>query len=445
VSIGTVSAASTAGTAGTLPQTLPPKADLAYRLARLFMLVLIVVMPMEAITAAREIGLVGVAGLMALHLAFSPDRRFKATALWLPLAIYAATALLSLFTAVDWHYTLRELRAEVVKGLLMYYAAAHFVFHERHLAQCWSALCLCAGIMALAALVLFATYGGSPFSPFVRAGSLHSGYGAYGTYLVEVWPFLLLTPLAFPNRRLQPLWAGLILINAVAGYLTFSRACWIAMVMELGLCILLLGRHRLRNALIVALVCLGILGGLFLAPGSRHGESWQKLWEKPQEVGGTAGDLLALWRFSYTELKDHPFRGIGLGRHSFSKAYKDFRQRHQPLLWHAHNAFMDLALQLGVQGLLAIAAIMLTLVVVLWPHAPPARGDVAGLFGAATVVMVLGFCLRNMFDDFFVDDNSLFFWLLTGLAMGSRVLVARGSYISPAALGGATGTGDAKA
>ncbi len=424
---------------------LPQRADLAFRLARLFMLVLIVVMPMEAITAAREIGLVGVAGMMTLHLALSPDRRIKATPLWLPLACYVATALLSLLTAVDWHYSLREFRAEVIKGLLMYYAAVHFVYHERHLYQCWSALCLCAGIMALAGLALFATYGGTPFSPFVRAGSLHSGYGAYGTYLVEVWPYLLLAPLAYPGRRWLPLWVGLILINAVAAYLTFSRACWTAMVLELGLCILLLGRHRLRNGLIAALACLTILSALFLAPGSRHGETWHKLWDDPKAVGGTTGDLLVLWRFSLEELKDHPLRGIGLGRHSFSKAYKDFRQHHQPLLWHAHNVFLDLALQLGVQGLLAFLAVILTLLTVLWPHAPPARGDGAGLFGTATAVMVLGFCLRNMFDDFFVDDTSLFFWLLTGLAMGSRALAARGSSSAPAPPWGAAGTGVGKA
>ncbi|CAO0823261.1 O-antigen ligase family protein [Desulfarculales bacterium] len=436
MSASTISSAST---------VLPDKADLAYRLARLFLLVLIVVMPMEAITAVREIGLVGVTALVTLHWALSPDRRLKATPLWLPLAIYIVTALFSLYTAVDFKYTLRELRAEVLKGLLMYYAAVHFVHHERHLSQCWSALCLCAAVMAVAGFAFFATYGGSPFSPFVRASSLHSGYGAYGTYLVQVWPYLLLTPLAFSNRRWLPLWACLILVNAVIAYFTFSRACWIAMVLELGLCILVLGRHRLRNALIASLACLVILGVLFSAPGSRHGETWHKLWEEPQAVGGTAGDLLALWRFSLAELKDHPFRGIGLGRHSFSKTFEEFRQKHQPLLWHAHNTFLDLALQMGVQGLVGIVAIMLTLVVVLWPHAPPARGDVAGLFGTATAVMVLGFCLRNMFDDFFVDDNSLFFWLLTGLAMGARGLAARGSEPSPTAYWGAAGKGVGKA
>jgi O-antigen ligase len=165
---------------------------------------------------------------------------------------------------------------------------------------------------------------------------------------------------------------------------------------------------------------------LVLVPGARHGERWQQLWENPARVGGTAGDLIAAWRHSLGEIADHPFRGIGLGRHSFSKAYPDFRARHQPLLWHAHNMFIELALQIGVQGLFAILWAFAALVAVLWPHAPPRRGDAAGLFGLATAVMVVGFSVRNLADDFFVDDSALLFWLLAGLALGGRWLGRRG-------------------
>ena len=32
--------------------------------------------------------------------------------------------------------------------------------------------------------------------------------------------------------------------------------------------------------------------------------------------------------------------------------------------------------------------------------------------------MVVGFLIRNFFDDFFVDDNALMFWFLIGTALG---------------------------
>ncbi|MFH1058305.1 MAG: O-antigen ligase family protein [Pseudomonadota bacterium] len=395
-------------------------ASACFRLGRLFLLVLIFIIPMEAITAAREMGLVGVALFLGLNLYLDPQRRLRATPLWLPILAYAAITTLSLIWAVDFRYTLKEVRAEVLKGVIMYYAAAHFVHHERHLLQCWRSLLAGLTVMGLAALVLFATYGGNPLEPFVRAGSLHSGYGSFGTYLVETWPYLLLFGLVKTETRWRWAWLALVLLTAVSGYLTFSRAVWLAMVFQMGLCVLVITHHRLRNSIIVAAACLLILVGLFFAPGSRHGERWHKLWERPEAVGGTAGDLVSVWRFSLEKIAEHPFRGIGLGRHSFSKAYPEFRQTHQPLLWHAHNTFVDLTLQLGLPGLAAILAVMFVLFASLWPRSPPGRGDLPGLWMAATAIMVAGFCLRNLFDDFFVDDTGLFFWLLGGLAMGAR-------------------------
>lgn len=402
-------------------------AEVLFRLARIALLALIVIMPMEAITAAREMGLVGTVAFLFLHLLFSPaPRPWRATPLALPLILYAATAVMSLLTAVDFHYTLRELRAEVLKGALLFYAGAHFVQHERHLVQAWSALLLGAGVMSLAGVVLYFTAGGNPLETFVRAGSLHNGYGSFGTYLVTVWPYLLLAPLAFDQKRWRPWLAALVLCAAASGYLTYSRATWLGMVVGLALCLLVVGRNRLRNGLLAALASLLLLTGLFLAPGSSHGERWAKLFYEPEAVGGTAGDLFALWSHSIEELQEQPFRGIGLGRHSFSKAYREFREAHQPLLWHAHNMFFDLALQLGLQGLAAVLLIMVSLVALLWPRSPPGRGEPLRLFGAATAIMVVGFAVRNFFDDFFVDDSSQLFWLLAGLALGGRHLLKSG-------------------
>ncbi len=399
-------------------------AETFFRLARVCLLALIIIMPMEAITAAREIGLAGVTAFMVLHLWLSPaPRPLRATPLALPLVFYVLTAVVSLFTAVDLHYSLRELRAEILKGLLLFYASAHFIQHERHLRQAWGALIIGAAVMSMAGLVLFFVGGGNPLETFVRAGSLHNGYGSFGTYLVTLWPYLLLAPLAFADGRWRIWLLALIPLAAASAYLTYSRATWLGMVCELALCFLVLGRHRLRNALLAVLAVLLLLGGLFMVPGSSHGERWAKLFYEPETVGGTAGDLFSLWSHSIDELADHPWRGIGLGRHSFSKAFREFRETHQPLLWHAHNMFFDLALQLGLQGLAAIIWVMASLVALLWPRSPPGREDALHLFGAATAIMVIGFAARNFFDDFFADDGSQLFWLLAGLALGGRALL----------------------
>ncbi|MGD9123823.1 MAG: O-antigen ligase family protein [Desulfarculaceae bacterium] len=404
-------------------QTLPifrEKADYFFRAARVAFLVLLMILPWEAVTSAREAALIAAPLLLALYLWFSKDLALRSTVLFWPLCFYAATAAFSLLGAVDFSYSLREMRAELLKGLIVFYTAVHIVDDEIHLRQVWLAMLASLAIMALAGLFFFFWHGGSLLHFAVRAGSLHSGYGGLGTYLVIVWPFLLLSLRAFKSTRLIPwLWVlgGLTIALAFA---TYNRAAWVALVVETGLVVLVLAKRRLRTAVIGGLVCLALGVGMFFLPGSRHGETWDRLWSDPSQVGGTAGDLLALWRHSWKEIESHPFTGIGLGRHSFSLAYPEFVEAHHPLLWHAHNMFVDVALQLGVQGLAAILLIFVVLITVLWPRSPPGPGDVVTCFAAAVAIMVMGFSIRNLTDDFFVKDSALLLWLLSGLALGSR-------------------------
>ena len=393
-----------------------------FRAARLFVLTLLIILPWEGVTAARETALIGAAFFGLAYVIFTPGEKLRLSILALPLAFYALAAIASVFSAVDPAYSLRELRAELLKGLGAFLIGYNLVSRRLYLEQAWGALLAGAAIMALAGPLYFFWEGGSLFSFQVRAGSLHNGYGGLGTYLVTVWPLVMAAPLAFPRPRLKLLWAALIFLNLFVLYLTFNRAAWLAVLAQGFLFLVLMSRRRLRVALAGALVCLAVLAALFFMPGARHGERWSQLLTAPHKVGGTTGDLLKLWSFALDQLAQRPLRAIGLGRHSFSKAFPDFRRTHPALLWHSHNMFIETALQLGVQGLGALLLVLVVLVAVLWPHAPPARGDSPSLFCVAVLVMVVGFCLRNLTDDFFCDDSAIMFWLLAGLGLGARRL-----------------------
>ena len=54
-----------------------------------------------------------------------------------------------------------------------------------------------------------------------------------------------MAPLAFKDRpRLNPALYVLIPLTALVAYFTFNRAAWLAMLVESGLCLLLLSRRR---------------------------------------------------------------------------------------------------------------------------------------------------------------------------------------------------------
>ncbi len=406
---------------------LPPMAGraswagLAFRLGRVALLVLLVVMPWEGVTAARECALILAAAGLALGLGLTPGRHWRPTVLFFPWLCYLAAALLSLVWAVDPGYSLHELRGEVLKGMLVYYLAAHFIWDEAHLRQAWSALLVGVALMGAFGVFFFWYFEGSLLHHQVRAGSLHNGYGGLGTYLTLVWPLVLLAPRGLGRPVWRPWLLALAGLTAVVAYLTFNRAAWLGLLLETGLCRLVFARHRLRAVLLGGGLTL-LLGAalLWLVPGATHGERWSELGRDPAKVGGTAGDLFAVWRHSLGAIAEHPLKGIGLGRHSFAKAFPEFRMQHQPLLWHSHNMFIELALQMGVQGLLAVLLMMILLGLWLWPRCPPPPGDLVGHFQAAVAVMLAGFALRNLTDDFFVKDSALLFWLLAGLALGAQ-------------------------
>ena len=401
------------------PEVRDKAAEISYRLARIFLLVLAAVMPLAAVTAAREIALVGTALFGAAWLVLGRVRP-RATALGWAVGAFALASALSVVTAVDRSYSLGELRAETLKGLICFFAAANLIRRPEHVRQLWSVLLVMAGIMGLGGVVLFFADGGRTPTIAMRASSLHYGYGAFATYLATMWPLVLVGLWWVREKRARAgLWA-VVFLTLVSAYLTISRGCWLAMVVESALIGIGLARRRKRVAMAVAAGALAVVVILGALPGARHGERLGMLLKDPAKVGGTLGDLISVWSFSLKQIAAHPFTGIGVGRHSFSKAFPEFRATHQPLLWHAHNMWLDVALQMGVQGVVALGWVFVAGFRRLWPRVAPGRGQMVGLFCLGVAVMLVGFGVRNLTDDFFADDSALMLWLLLGAGMAAR-------------------------
>jgi hypothetical protein len=58
-----------------------------------------------------------------------------------------------------------------------------------------------------------------------------------------------------------------------------------------------------------------------------------------------------LTKFSLEKIGKNPFQMLGFGQRSFVKKYKDFYLKYKGAqLWHAHNTFLNISLQTGLQG-----------------------------------------------------------------------------------------------
>ena len=352
--------------------------------------------------------------LWFLKMAVQKRWLFKRTPLDLPIFLFTAVAALSLITAVDFHYSLEEFTGEWVTGIALFYLLVNN-FREEGLKYFLGAILLGNLVMVVYGNYDFFRQGGSLVDYQVRASSLHYIAGALATYLITVLPYLLLAVLIYPNLTTRLALFFLALLNFFTLYLTHVRGAWIAAAV-IGF--LICGKFYSRK-MALALVTGGALFILFLAPEkilTHHAPLESQGSHESRIATG-----LARWevlKFSFDRIGENPFKMLGFGRRSFVKQYGEFYEKYKgALLWHAHNTFINLILQTGVQGLVFFLFLVYKILKFTYGRAELEKEPLKKVFLFATFFMLISFFMRNLSDDFFADDGALLFWMLSGTAL----------------------------
>ncbi len=149
-------------------------------------------------------------------------------------------------------------------------------------------------------------------------------------------------------------------------------------------------------------------------------ERLQSLWQDPaQETAiGSLGSTtfrVEVWRWAVAAVADFPFTGTGLG------TFRQVVRRLYPLnvqpdydIAHAHNIFLQTALDVGLPGLIIYLAILIIALVLGWQVAKAdiqLRPYALGLMGCLTAVHIFG-----MADALALGSKTgLVFWIILGL------------------------------
>ncbi len=356
----------------------------------------------------------GICGLLLMYIIEAVRERrffFVRTPLGVPLLLFFLTAVLSLFTAMDVPYSLVEIRSELLRNALMYYLLIMSFRHEKDVALLVSFLLLTSVLTLGYGLYDFQRNHGSLTSvmPY-RAKSFFRDFQYYGTFLIQVGPLFLLLPKWLKGRR-PMVFAGIsLIILCFSVYITHARWVWIVFFIELVLCVLLVMKKK--YALIVAVLALALFAVAIPKQVWKH-----ELPPNPGQVKSSTHARLILLDFSVGQILKSPFLGIGYGRLSFKKAFPDFVAGHVHTMWHAHSLYLNVALQMGLQGL---AALLFLLIRALWTWRPkkPSESETSfqSYLGIAVFIMIIGFLLRNIADDLFVDVPANLFWFLLGIS-----------------------------
>lgn len=325
----------------------------------------------------------------------------------------------SIAWSVDPAYTAGEIKPELGYGVLAFVVFFVAGAGDRSLWRKWWIASIAGGALAFAGRLL------QDFGPFtLEQHEVDAGAGPYSTHLVLLLPLLFALDWPPPwgrGQRTRALAAALCVLLAAAWY-TGNRIVWIAFGAQLVVGIATWGRlpatprHRaamLRRLAVIAAVAFAVAFAASVA------ERYQRnLLHDTGVPAGLEHDLRPkLWEAAWGKFREAPWVGHGFGREVLASTFSAFTPRNvnHPEIRHAHDMFIDVALEVGVLGLAAFLALLLALA---QRYAAMLRDAELAPLGIMGLALIAGFVVKNVTDDFLHRQNALVFWALNAMLLG---------------------------
>jgi O-antigen ligase len=304
----------------------------------------------------------------------------------------------------------------------------------------------------LGAVQFFGTIGPGAFGvgDFIRAYGMFGQPNPYAGYLGTILPTALALSLVRHPGKFRVIAVVSSLLIATGIVLSLSRGAWVGLVISLGVMAMAWG-PRARK-LVIPLTALGVLfvvlGNVGLLPASLASRvtsvtenfgvfDIRTVTLTPENFAIV--ERMAHWQAGWYMLQDYPFLGVGPG--NYPAVYDEYYipPWREPL-GHAHNYYLNMAVEAGIPGMLALLLVLgmafrglkrRLVAANSLMAAPPERiehGPIAldppfsPLFARALALGLLGslamFSIHNMFDNLLVHGVGIQVGVLLGLIGG---------------------------
>ncbi len=244
--------------------------------------------------------------------------------------------------------------------------------------------------------------------------------GWLSTWLVMLGALLPLVWLVqWPGRRLAQL-IGMAAAFAIllAAWFTASRIIWICfgvMLLIYGVMQLRADRQHVSRVAVIVLAGLVAMAALFYASATTRAG----LYPAAADVGTFMwrDNRSIIWAEALGVIAEKPVLGHGYAleapRQALATRFTDpwFRD----VFKHAHNMVLNYAIQLGLVGALTLLILFAALGRTFWTMR--SYSEFSRAVSVCGVMLVAGFFLRNMMDDFFSRHAALLFGALVGMLL----------------------------
>jgi O-antigen ligase len=334
--------------------------------------------------------------------------------LLIPWAVWAAVAAVSVAYAGTPAQAWSNYQHEILFAFVAY--ATWYELAQRRIAIRWLAITLAATVAIVLVSGFIGIFAGG--APLTLGG--YSDVGTISTFLVTAFPVLLaLTLRAAPHSPERVAAAMLVVACLAAGAWTQNRMFAFATGVEIIVFALFSMRTwRTPRPGVWMLGIVALVGGLAIASLFVTSQSRIAIYAPGTEVVDFLAEdpRLDLFRFAVTQIAAHPWIGAGLGKWSSQQAF--FNEFHDAFRMHAHNVFLNRALETGLPGLAAFAALLGGVAYAFWKQSLGGVRRNAAL-GVAGLALVAGVVTKNLTDDFFLRQNAVLFWSLAGAVLGA--------------------------
>ncbi len=367
--------------------------------------------------------------LIIIRYYFLRDIRFINTSFELPFLAFFITALISLFTSIDLHESVKEIWGELIIPILVFYSVYLTIKKEKEAFLLIKILFFSSFIFSAYSFYDFYVHKGHFFSAVYRAGGLRDPGGGEvaALYHCMVIPFIIFSIFYSQVFKNHIFLSCLLLINFLAFHLTFVRAGMIAIIFQILFVSLLLLLDKKWKMSLILLIIIVSIGTLYMEKKmfrEMHTEKIPSLTEyfklTPEEIAGknpsSMRQRLAMWKTAIDKISENPFYPHGYGRFLFGKTVRNENNRHF-IYPQTHNTFIGIAFELGIQGFLVFLWMIGTFFIVCLKYWVKSNNCSIKFFSGSLMTMMIGYWVNNFFGSFDGDDTKLLFMVLLGIGM----------------------------
>ena len=240
-----------------------------------------------------------------------------------------------------------------------------------------------------------------------RVFSTFGNPNVYGIYLLLAIPLAAVCVLYFKNKFLKLLCAAVTLLLLANLLVTYSRGSYLALAFSLGVFVLLIEKR------FIVLLLPAFVASLFVLPQSVI----IRLRSILDFQDTSTAFRLSIWEGSARVLRDFWFTGIGQGSGAFSQVYPFYSLAATPTI-HSHNLFLQMAIELGVFGLLVFIVLMACYFRMMANFLVGAKNLRQKFLAAVFIAAPCGVLLQGLFDHVFFSYRVLLsFFIFAGIGM----------------------------